>query len=49
MEYLLAWNALNTLGVIWLWVLLKQEKNERSGTNLELEKLIKKASPKMRR
>ena len=49
MEYLIAWNAINTIGLIWFSIKLMQEKSDQSKINAELEKLIKKASPRMRR
>tara|TARA_B100000700_G_C14948452_1_gene810435 strand:+ start:317 stop:478 length:162 start_codon:yes stop_codon:yes gene_type:complete len=49
MEYLIAWNLINTVGLIVLYVRLSQEKTERYKNNIELESMIKKASPKLRR
>ena len=49
MEYLIAWNLINTVGLIVLFVKLGQEKTERYKNNVELENMLKKASPKLRR
>tara|TARA_A100001011_G_C13758792_1_gene614355 strand:+ start:212 stop:361 length:150 start_codon:yes stop_codon:yes gene_type:complete len=49
MEYLIAWNLVNTLGIAWLAIKFSQEKKERHDSSVELEKLIKKSLPKTRR
>ena len=49
MEYLVAWNVFNTIGLIWVWYGLRKEGQERYANSIVLEKMIKKSSPKLRR